>query len=99
MIIKDNIKGYNFYVLELHQFGLSLGEKSTKTFCICKYEFNAVLSQELQVVINIINCPSYLSFMLALGNKFERFSFKDKFVLMPIKCLILCNLRCATMDN
>ena len=99
MIIKDNIKGYNFYVLELHQFGLSLGKNSTTTSCICKYEFNDVLSQELQVVINIINCPSYLSFMLALGNKFESFSFKDKFVLMPIKCLILCNLRCATMDN
>ena len=88
MIIKDNIKTYNFYVLGLHQFGLPHGEKSATMSYVCKYEFNDVLSQESQVVINIINCPSYLSFMLALGNKFESFSFKDKFVLMPIKGLI-----------
>ena len=73
MLIKDNIKTYNDYVLGLHQFGLPHGEKSTITSYICKYEFNDVLSQESQVVINIINCPSYLFFILALENKFESF--------------------------
>ena len=77
----------------LHQFGLPHGAKGATTSYICKYEFNDVLSQESQVVINIINFPSYFSFMSALGNKFESFSFKDKFILMPIKGLILYNLR------
>ena len=93
MIIKDNIKTYNFYVLGLDQFGLPHGKKIATTSYICKNEFNIVLSQESQVVINIINCPSYLSFMSALGNKFESFSFKEKFVLMPIKGFILCILK------
>ena len=95
MIIKDNIKGYNFYVLELHQFGLSLGKNSTTTSCICKCEFNDVLSQELQVVINIISYPSFLkfSFISALGNRFESFPSRISLFLCLYKGLILCNLK------
>ena len=77
MPLKAYIKGDNFHVSGLHQFGLSHGEKSTTTSYICKCKFNAVLSQESQFVIIIINCPSFLnlSFMSALKNKFESFSF------------------------
>ena len=90
-----------FIFMGLYQFSLPDSEKSATMSYICKCEFNVVLSQELQDVINIINCPSFLkfSFISALGNRFESLSFKDKFVLMPIKGLILYNLSGATMDD